>query len=159
MLLWTNWRYGSTDDDKSWDWWSLYLECRASRGRNECYAALAQHALQGLAVLDLKARRAAGGRAITIDYLSTNPANRKSDSGLKHIGVALVATAIARSRECNARGTIRLESLPGAAGFYENLGLVKQPRSSAEGNTIYVLDWATAEHLLEELDSQGIVTL
>ena len=25
MLLWTNWRYGSSDDDKSWDWWSLYL--------------------------------------------------------------------------------------------------------------------------------------
>jgi hypothetical protein len=25
MPLWTNWRYGSTDDDKSWDWWSLYL--------------------------------------------------------------------------------------------------------------------------------------
>jgi hypothetical protein len=135
------------------------LEFKASRGRYECYAALAQGALQGLAVLDLKTKKTAAGRAITLDYLSTNPANRTVDRGLKHVGAALIAAAIARSQECDAGGTIRLESLPGAIGFYENLGMVRQPRRSTEGNPIYLLDPETAEQLLEEIKRHGIITL
>ncbi|MGO9202775.1 MAG: hypothetical protein ACLQM8_19825, partial [Limisphaerales bacterium] len=58
-----------------------------------------------------------------------------------------------------AGGAIWLESLPGAADFYEGLGMARQPRRSAEGNFIYILDPATAEHLLEEIKERGIVVL
>jgi hypothetical protein len=157
LLLWTGWRYRPTDEDRAWDWWGIYLECRASRGRYECYAALALEDLQGLAVLDLKTRRTSVGKAITLDYLSTNPANRELDHGLKHVGVALMAAAIARSQECRANGSVWLESLPGAAGFYKSLGMARQPRRSAEGNLVYVIEPGTAEQLLDEIKAQGIV--
>jgi hypothetical protein len=159
LLLWTGWRYGAAEEDRAWDWWGFYQECRASRGRYECYAALALDDLQGLAVLDLKTRKTSLGTAITIDYLSTNPANRKLIRGLKHVGVALMAAAVARSQESGARGGIWLESLPGAADFYENLGMAKLPRRSAEGNLIYVLEPETAEQLLEEIIAQGIIRI
>jgi len=68
-----------------------------------------------------------------------------------------MAAAVARSLGSGARGGIWLESLPGAAGFYENLGMVRQPRRSAEGNLIYVLEPETAEQLLEEIKAQGII--
>ena len=69
------------------------------------------------------------------------------------------AVAIARSLEAGAGGAIWLESLPGAADFYEGLGMARQPRRSAEDNFIYILDPATAEHLLEEIKERGIVVL
>ena len=37
--------------------------------------------------------------------------------------------------------------------------MAKQPRRSAEGNLIYVLDPSTAEQLLEEIKEHGIVVL
>jgi hypothetical protein len=108
-------------------------------------------------VLDFKADEARPGNAITLDYLSTNPANRESTQGLKRVGVALVAAAVIRSIEYGAKGGIWLESLPGASGFYESLGMVRQPRKSPEGNLIYVLESGTAEQLLEEIKEKGIV--
>jgi GNAT superfamily N-acetyltransferase len=157
LLLWTGWRYRPTDEDRGWDWWGIYLDCRVSPGRYECYAALALDDLQGLAVLDMETKRTIAGNAITVDYLSTNPANRNLDRGLKHVGLALMAAAIARSRDHGTRGSLRLESLPGAAGFYENLGMVRQHRRSAEGNLVYLLEPGTAEQLLDEIKAQGIL--
>ena len=159
LLLWTGWRYRPTDEDRGWDWWGIYLECRASPGRYECYAALALNDLQGLAVLDLEAKKTSAGDVITVDYLSTNPANRNLDRGLKHVGLALMAAAIARSRERRASGSLWLESLPGAAGFYESLGMVRQRRRSAEGNLMYLLEPGTAEQLLDEINAQGMVLI
>ena len=156
LLLWAGWRYRPSDEDSAWDWWGIYLECRTSHGRYECYAALAENDLQGLMVLDLKPRKIKAGKAITVDYLSTNPANRKLTQGLKYVGVALVAAAISRSLESGAAG-IWLESLPEAAGFYENLGMTGQPRKPTEGNLIYILEPEPAEQLLEEIKGTGIV--
>jgi hypothetical protein len=157
LLLWTGWRYGPSEEDRSWDWWSIYQECRTSRERYECYAALAQDDLQGLAVLDLKTRKTGVDKTIIVDYLSTNPANRNALHGLKYVGMALMAAAIVRSLECGAKGRIWLESLSGATGFYENLGMVRQPLRSAEGNLIFTLEPETAEELLEEIKKQGII--
>ncbi len=67
--------------------------------------------------------------------------------------------ALSRSIECGAGGRVWLESLPGAASFYEGLGLVKQFRRSAEGNLAYTLEAATAEQLLDEIKRQGIVEI
>ena len=135
----------------------IYRECRVSRGRYECYAALALDELQGLVVMDLKKRMARFGKAITVDYLATNPNNRERDRGLKYVGVALIGVAVFRSLECGTRGRLWLESLPGAAGFYEALGFARQARRSAEGNLVYLLEPAMAELLLEELRAKGIV--
>ncbi len=117
MLLWTRWRYRPQDEDGIWDWWEIFLECKTSRGRYECYAAIAQHELQGLMQLDLKPRRVGSGKGIVVDYLATNPGNRASDKGLKHVGIGLLALAVVLSLERGKEGRIRLESLPGAEGF------------------------------------------
>ena len=61
--------------------------------------------------------------------------------------------------EHGAGGRIWLESLPGAASFYEGLGMAKQPRRSEEGNVVYTLEPAKAEQLLDEIKMQGIVEL
>jgi hypothetical protein len=159
MLLWTGWQYRSSDEDRAWDWWQIYLECQLPDGRYECYAVLTDNVLQGLMALDFKERKTGAGNEIIVDYLATNPANRMAHQGLKYIGIALVAVAIMRSTEQGANGRIRLESLPGAAGFYESLGMVKQPRRSTEGNSVYMLESKTAEELLAEITAQGIVKL
>lgn len=159
LLLWTGWQYRPSDEDKAWDWWGIYGESMASRDRYECYAALTAHDLHGLILLDLKVRATKGRRAITIDYLATNPANRVTTQGLKHVGVALIAVAVARAIECGAEGRIWLESLPGAAGFYENLGMARQPGRSPDGNLLYTLEPETAQQLLEEIKNQGIISL
>jgi len=157
LLLWTSWRYRPRDEDRAWDWWSIFQECRLSEGRFECYAALADGDLQGLMVLDLRGKRTGTGKGIIVDYLATNPANRTAGQGLKCVGIGLIAVALMRSIEGGAAGRIWLESLPGAAGFYESLGFEKQPRRSAEGNMVYTLEPAAAEQLLAEIEAQGIV--
>jgi hypothetical protein len=127
LLRWTAWRYRPADEDRTWDWWEIYLDCKKVAGRYQCYAARAMGDLQGLMLLDVKTRKTRVGKAITVDYLATNPANREPNHGLKCVGVALMATAVASSVECNAGGVIQLESLPGAARFYESLGMSRQP--------------------------------
>ena len=112
---------------------------------------------QGLMALDVGAQNKGPGQGIIIDYLATNPANRVTGDGLKHVGIALIAIALSRSLECGRGGRIWLESLPGAAAFYEGLGMEKQRDRSMEGNLIYTLDSAGAEQLLEEMNRQGIV--
>jgi hypothetical protein len=159
LLLWTSWRYRSGGEDRTWDWWSIFQECRLSGGQFECYAAFAAGNLQGLMALDLRGKRNGTGKAIIVDYLATNPANRTAGQGLKYVGIGLIAVALARSIERGAGGRIWLESLPGAASFYESLGMAKQPRRSAVGNLVYTLEAATAEQLLDEIKRQGILEL
>jgi hypothetical protein len=157
LLRWTGWRYESRDDDRGWDWWGIYRECRSSAGRYECFAVEAAHDLQGLMVLDLRGRRTSDGRPIIVDYLATNPANRAATRGLKYVGIALIAVAIRRSFETGRDGRIWLESLPRAAGFYESLGMNRQPRRSADGNLVYSLEPAVAQQLLEKIKQSRIV--
>lgn len=157
LLLWTDWRYNTGDEDRTWDWWGLYRECALSGGRCECYAALAANDLQGLMVLGLRAGKTGGRDHLIINYLATSPANRTADRGIKFVGIALIAVAIMRSIEEGAAGRIQLESLPGAEGFYENLGMARQLHRSPEGYPIYTLSPARAEQLLEQIKESGIL--
>jgi hypothetical protein len=159
FLAWANWRYNRSDEDKNWDWWAIYLECKQLPQRYECYSAFATTELQGLMVLDLRARRSKVGAAITVDYLATNPMNRQPHSGLKHVGLALIGAGLLRSIEAGKQGRLWLEALPGAAGFYQNLGFERLPGLSDDGNAIYTLDSATAKSLLDEIKTHGIVSL
>ena len=117
LLLWTSWPYRSSDEDRMWDWWSIFQECRLSDGQLECYAALAEGNLQGLMALDLSGKRTGTGKGVIVDYLATNPVNRKTGEGLKCVGIGLMAVALERSIEHGPGGRIWLESLPGAASF------------------------------------------
>lgn len=108
-------------------------------------------------VLDLRGGTTNDSTAVVVDYLATNPANRAATCGLKYIGIALLAVAIERSIEIGASGRIRLESLAGAASFYESLGMNRQPRRSAEGNWVYVLKPTVAKQLLERIKENRIV--
>jgi len=157
LLLWTRWRYRPRDEDRAWDWWSIFQQCRLSGGRCEGFAALAAGNLQGLMALDLHGKRSATGKGVMVDYLATNPVNRTAGQGLKYVGIGLIAVALMRSIECGAGGRIWLESLPGAAGFYESLGMEKHTHRSADGNLVYSLKPATAEQLLDEIKREGIV--
>ena len=148
LLLWTSWRYRSGGEDRTWDWWSIFQECKFSGGLLECFAAVTAGNLQGLMALDLRGKRTKTGKAIVVDYLATNPANRTAEQGFKCVGIGLIAVALARSIECGASGRIWLESLPGAASFYEGLGMIQQPRRSVEGNLVYTLEAPAAEQLL-----------
>jgi hypothetical protein len=159
LLAWAGWKYSASQQDRHWDWWSAYLECKESAGRYECYSALTADRLEGLLVLDLEIRATATGGAITVDYLATNPANRKQDTGLKRVGIALIAVAIKRSLAMGTQGRIWLEALSGAAGFYENLGFEKQASVSADGNATYLLNSRHAKTLLAEIRTKGIVKL
>ncbi|MFO1500661.1 MAG: hypothetical protein U1G07_20135 [Verrucomicrobiota bacterium] len=157
LVWWTGWRYNERDEDRGWDWWGIYRECSELAGRYECYAAAAAHVLQGLMVLDLQGRTTNDSKAVVVDYLATKPANRASTSGLKYVGIALLALAIERSIEIGAGGRIWLESLAGAASFYESLGMNRQPRRSAEGNLVYLLNSTVAKQLLERIKENRIV--
>jgi hypothetical protein len=159
LLEWREWHYSPDDEDRDWDWWSIYLECRLSEGRYECFAAVAANGLQGLMLLDVSPSEVKRRQGIIVDYLSTNPSNRSSRSGLKHVGVALLAVSMSRSVELGRGGRIWLESLPAAEGFYKNLGMRKQPRLSSAGNPIYVLNIQAAKELLEEIREKGIVAV
>jgi hypothetical protein len=158
LLAWTRWRYRPDDEDSHWDWWSIFQECNAKPRRYECYSAIALTELQGLIVLDLKRRRSVHG-PVTVDYLATNPLNRERENGLKYVGLALLGVAVLRSQQIGAGGSLWLEALPGAAGFYENLGMEKGSRTSRDGNVIYSLIPSRAEHLLDVLCQRGILEL
>jgi hypothetical protein len=69
----------------------------------------------------------------------------------------LIGIALRRSLECSSDNGICLESLPGAASFYENLGMTKRARRSLAGNLVYTLKAAKAEELLEEIKRQRIL--
>jgi GNAT superfamily N-acetyltransferase len=159
LLLWAGWQYRPRDEDRSWDWWGIFQECKLSESRFECYAALAQGNLHGLMALDLGAKRARPTKRVTVDYLATNPANRTAGRGLGHVGVALIAVALARSIMCGAGGRVWLEGLPGAIPFYERLGLVKQPGPTPDGNLVYTPQLVAAEQLLDEIRRQGILEI
>jgi hypothetical protein len=159
LTLWTQWRYRTSDEDRTWDWRGIYSGCADSRGQYECYAAFAMNDLQGLAVLDLAPKQTEEGYAITIDYLATNPMNRQHDHGLNHVGTALMAAAVARSIKCGTRGSVWLESLPRATHFYESIGMAKQDEVSEEGHMIYVLRPSKAEQFLRRMRAAGVVRL
>jgi hypothetical protein len=157
LIAWTQWRYRAEDEDRTWDWWGIFLQSQSPGKRYECYSLIAGETLEGLMVLDLKLQKIASGQAIIVDYLATNPKNRARDRGLKHIGLALLSAAIRRGIECGPHGAVWLESLPGAESFYANLGMSQRPKST-EGNAIYVLEAASAKLLLEEISVRGIIT-
>lgn len=157
VFAWTRWRYREADLDKTWDWKRIYLECKDSSGRYECYAASVETELHGLMVLDLKSRRAGESQAIVVDYLASNPLGRSRGHGLKHVGTALMAVAVLRSIECGMAGRIWLECLDGAQYFYESLGLVTEFHKLHEGHLIYTLGSIQAEELLENLRTRKII--
>src|SRR5207249_1641663 len=126
-------------EDRIWDWRSVYAESRELSGGHECYAAWADGELQGLMAVDLRPHNAQAADFVTIDYLSTNPANRAPRAGLKYVGTAMVAVAMIRSNELGFDGRVRLESLPNAEAFYRGLGMIRQTERSPEGNTVYLL--------------------
>ena len=86
LLLWTSWRYRPRDEDRTWDWWSIFQECKVSGGQFESYAAFAAGNLQGLMALDLAGERTGMAKGIIVDYLATNPTNRTAGRGLKYVG-------------------------------------------------------------------------
>lgn len=128
-----------------------------SGGRLECYALVAAQTLQGLMLLNLAGRGRGANKALIVDYLATNPANRNPASGLKWVGLSLLAVAIMRSLGCGMKGRIWLESLPAAETFYLSSGFTSQGRLLRGGLIVFTLSESGAEELLEEMKRRGII--
>jgi hypothetical protein len=118
-----DWQYALDDEDKGWDWLSLYIESLQLPGRFERYSTFALRDVQGLMRLDLGATNDPQARPVIVDYLATNPLNRRRSSGLKYIGVTLIAVAVMRS--------VAL-----AEAFYSSLGMRKLRRRSPDDYSI-----------------------
>lgn len=157
LFGWTNWAYSRHDADRDWNWWSNFQESNKPSGNVECYALVTGLALQGLMLLNLTGRGTGKTKALVVDFLSTNPANRHSKSGFKRVGLALIGVAILRSLDCRMGGRIWLESLPDAEAFYESLGFVARTSQSSDGLTIFTLSESAAAELLEELKRKEII--
>lgn len=41
LVGWTQWRYRAEDEDRTWDWWGIFLQSQRSANRYECYSLIA----------------------------------------------------------------------------------------------------------------------
>lgn len=146
LFQWVSWRYRKGDLDQTWEWDQLLGQSQQLESGLECYALEAREELQGLMCLDLTGHATPDGPALVVDYLATSPANRPPDAELRDIGSILLALAVHRSRELGSEGRLWLESIPGSEFFYERCGFVRLPGISAEGNAMFSLSKAAADH-------------
>jgi len=159
LARWAEWPYATEDQDKAWEWDDI-LKTSTRRGhRIECYALYAQNRLQGLVSFDLRGHSTSEGHALVVDYVATNPHNRRGAAGLKDVGTALLALAVHRSRELKWEGRLWLESLPGAEGVYQRLGFTKGPGRSREGHATFGLGKEAAARLWQTVQNERILTI
>ena len=148
VLQWYSWLYSTDAQDREWDWMAIFTESIQYPRRFECYSLIVGGALHCLMRLDLRGKQLRRVRWLIIEYLAANPVDRNKTGGMKYLGEAMVAVATERSLEHNLQGRLWLESLPGAQGFYKNLGFETVGRQTKEGYYRYVLDSDTALQLL-----------
>lgn len=143
---WVAWRYGQNDLDQTWEWDQFLEQSQRMESGLECYALEAREELHGLMCLDLTGHETPDGTALVVDYVATSPANRPPHAELRDIGSILLALAVHRSRELGFEGRLWLESLPDSEIFYERCGFARLPGVSAEGNAMFSLSKASADH-------------
>lgn len=151
------WKYPASAQDAEWNWAELWLPSITSPGDFECYAARVGRELHGLMAVDLRGHDSRDGRALVVEYLATNPADRNTDSGLKYLGVALMAAAVIRSIELGFGGRLWLESLPNlrTRAFYSNIGMTQLAELSKEGYAVFVFDMERAKEFLEQAKAES----
>lgn len=153
---WSRWQYGSADEDRSWEWDRILSD--DDGGLIECYVLYARGQLQGLMGVDTRGRGVPKfGRALIIDYLASNPRNRRGAVGLKDVGTVFLAFAVLRSRELGYAGRLWLESLPGAAAVYSRLGFAISSRKSRAGYSVFRLDARGADQLVEAARGKDLI--
>jgi hypothetical protein len=148
VVQWYGWVYPTDSEDRDWDWMALFTESIRYPQRFECYSLIVEGALHCLMRLDLRGKRLRGVRWLIIEYLATNPADRRENAGIKYLGESMLAVDTERSSEHNLSGRLWLESLPEAQGFYEYQGFGQLKRRSKEGFATYLLDSDAASKLL-----------
>ena len=148
---WGEWTYENDDQDAGWEWDKILNEPGRSSGGIECYALCAEDRLHGLASFDLRGRATSAGHGLVIDYLATNPCNRRANGGVKDIGKVFLGLAVHRSRELGWNGRIWLESLSNAERFYERVGFAKLAARSEEGNAAFELGKVGADRIWRDI--------
>ena len=156
---WSEWEYEKNDEDRTWEWDEVFEEAEQSDSGIECYALYADERLHGLVSFDLQGHSSSGGCALIVDYVATNPCNRRGDAGLKDVGTALLAFAVCRSRELGWKGRLWLESLERAEPVYMHLGFAKLPGRSKDGHALFELGEVGAARLRQTVREQGILSL
>jgi hypothetical protein len=153
---WQEWIYPSDAEEANWDWDKTIQECLEKPVRYELYSAWISKKVHGLLVIDKTGQQIKGEKALVIDYLAVNPANRSEQTGLKYIGTALVAVAVCRSVEIGMKGQIFLDSLRQSERFYNRIGMTVLDTLSSEGYKQYHLDVQSAHELLKQQRELGM---
>ena len=153
------WKYGGGALDAEWDWAGIFDGSQTRHSRIECYSAMAGDELHGLISLDIRGRKIGRAKGLVVDYLATNPQNRAG--GLKYVGIALMAVAVARSRELKMGGRIWLESLPDprTLAFYEGIGMTKHSEKSQDGFDAFTFDIDAAAEFFRLVQNEKRIAL
>jgi len=147
---WAEWPYATEDLDKTWRWNKILKESKKTGGI-ECYALFVDDALHGLVSFDLQGHLTDAGRGLIVDYLATNPRNRRGKRGVKDVGEVFLGLAVYRSRELGWEGRLWLESLSTAEAFYEHAGFAQLPSRSKDGYVTFVLGKAGADRIWRDV--------
>ncbi|MEQ1917953.1 MAG: hypothetical protein ABL955_02050 [Elusimicrobiota bacterium] len=156
---WKEWPFTDDDQDTSWEWDKILKESRGRGSLIECYALLTNDRLQGLVSLDTAGHATGEGRALVVDYVSSNPANRRGPDAVKDVGRVFIGFAVHRSKELGFEGRLWLESLSNAETFYDRIGFSKLPGRSKEGHVTYELGTAQANVIWQGMHDDKTIDL
>jgi len=156
---WKEWPFTGEDQDTSWEWDKILKESRRRGSPIECYALLTGDRLQGLVSLDTAGHSAGEGRALVVDYVSSNPANRRGPDAVKDVGRVFIGFAVHRSKELGFEGRLWLESLSNAETFYDRIGFAKLPGRSKEGHVTYELGTTLANAIWQGMRDDKTIDL
>lgn len=156
---WKEWPFTDDDQDTSWEWDKILRESRSRASPIECYALLTNDRLQGLVSLDTTGHATGEGRALIVDYVSSNPANRRGPDAVKDVGRVFIGFAVHRSKELGFEGRLWLESLSNAETFYDRIGFSKLPGRSKEGHVTYELGTAQADAIWQGMREDKTIDL
>lgn len=156
---WKEWSFTDEDQDASWEWDKTLKEAQERGSPIECYALLTEDRLQGLASLDTTGHSTSEGRALVVDYASSNPENRRGLDPVKDVGRVIIGFAVHRSKELGFEGRLWLESLSKAETFYDGMGFNRLPGRSKEGHATYELGTAQANVIWQSMRDEKTIDL
>jgi len=152
VILWLDWHSQMPADAENghWRWDQYILLAEMFPQELACFALVAEGAIQGLMLLELKHINDLGEPDIHGLRLSAAPWNREAGRRYKGIGTMLLMRAVLLSVEIGFEGRFWLEALPGAEDFYRHIGMLELPERDPEsGLKQFKLDTQTARAFLK----------
>lgn len=130
--------------DADWDW-DYRLRLANDEARFEAYVVAIDELAQGVMLIETQWHRsqleaAARPRLVYVEYLSTDPWNRRLIEDPPYfvgVGRALMAFARRRSADLGYEGRVGLHALPTAEGFYHRLPMPDYGADPEQDGLVY----------------------